>query len=151
MSQIPRLSQSILPSPRERGYKRFLGLANYYSHFLPRFTDNAKPLRAMTKQGSPVALTAGDICAFRNIKEGLGSKGFLVILDPIRRVFLQTDATAIAWSVLISQQVIGYATLQPCTFTHRTVTDTEQDWDTTDPEVSAIVFACRKHPGIQKG
>jgi hypothetical protein len=44
------------PTPTSRkGVQRFLRLANYYSQFLPKFFDNAKPLTALTKQTTPFA------------------------------------------------------------------------------------------------
>jgi hypothetical protein len=140
------------PTPTSRkGVQRFLGLANYYSQFLPKFSDHAKPLTALTKQTTPFAWTAGEILAFRNIKEGLAAKRCLAIIDPVRPVHLQTDASSVAWSAVISQQVTGSATLRPLSFVHGTFSETEQNWDTTDRELSAIVFACRKHPGMLRG
>ena len=89
--------------------------------------------------------------AFQKIKERIGSKRTLAILDPERHVYLQTDPSSVAWAAVVSQAIGGSATLRTISFISSAFMEKEQNWDTSNRELAAIVFACKKLPVLLKG
>ena len=134
-----------------KGVQRFMGLANYYAQFVPKFSDLSKPLTRLTQKTTPFVWDDAAQDAFDRIKKRISSKGTLAILDPMRPVYLQTDASSVAWAAVVSQAVAASPTLRPIAFISGTFTETEQNWDTTNRELAAIVFACRKLPSLLNG
>ena len=128
-----------------------MGLANYYAQFVPKFSDLSKPLTRLTQKATPFVWDSAAPEAFDRIKAHISSKQTLAILDPMRPVYLQTEASSVAWGAVVSQAVAASPTLRPISFISGTFTDTEQNWDTTNRKLAAIVFACKKLPSHLKG
>ena len=140
------------PPPHSlKGIQGFMGLANYYAQFVPKFADLYKPLTVLTQKSTPFVWGEAAHEAFQRIKERIGSKRTVAILDPERPVHLQNDASSVGWAAVVSQAVAGSATVRPISFLSGTFTETEQNWDTTNRELAAIVFACKILPSLLKG
>ncbi len=70
--------------------RSFLGLANLYSKFIPRFAEFTKSLTAQTKRNSPKNIVKDMIQSFSHIIESISNATQLVVpcLSDIFAVFL---------------------------------------------------------------
>ena len=80
----------------------FLGLANYYSSYVPHYAEYAGPLmsklrlnRVDGKKGSkkPISWKNSDIEAFENLKKALADRLELFRVDPDRPFILRADTS----------------------------------------------------------
>ena len=78
-----------------------MGPANYYAPFVPKFSDLSKPLTVLTQKSTPFVWGEAAQEAFLRIKDRIGSKRTLAILDLERPVNLQTDASSVAWAAVL--------------------------------------------------
>ena len=143
--------QDYAPARSVKGVQRFMGLANYYAQFVPRFSDLSKPLTRLTQKTTSFVWNDAAQHSFDQIKTHISSKHTLAILDPMRLVHLQPEASSVAWAAVVSQAVAAAPTLYPIAFISWTFTEPEQNWDNTNCEHAAIVFACKKLPSLLKG
>ena len=143
--------QDYAPPRSLKGVERFMGLANYFAQFVPKFSDLSKPLTRLTQKTTPFVWDDSAQEALDRIKTRISSKRTLAILDPVRPVYLQTDASSVTWAAVVSQAVPAWPTLRPIAFISGTFTETEQNWDTTNRELAAIVFACKKLHSLLPG
>ena len=94
-----------MPSPKTpKEIKQFLGLVGYYQKFIPRFSDLARPLNALTRKDVPFEWTS--ICqeSFELLKASLMSEPILTYPDPNRPYILFTDASKYAWACVLTQE-----------------------------------------------
>ena len=61
------------PPTTASAVRSFLGMANYYARFIPRFSDITQPLRELTKKDVPFKWTEKEESAFQKVKELLTS------------------------------------------------------------------------------
>ena len=78
-----------------------MGPANYYALFVPKFSDQLKPLTVLTQKSTPFVWGEAAQEAFLRIEDRIGSKRTLAILDPERPVNLQTNAFSIPWATVL--------------------------------------------------
>jgi hypothetical protein len=84
--------------------RRFVGLANYYRRFVPRFSDIAAPLTALCSPRASFAWAAAEQRSFDALKAALTSAPVLLVWDPARPTRLVTDASELAGSGILEQQ-----------------------------------------------
>ena len=84
--------------------KQFLGLIGYYRKFVPRFSDLARPLNALTRKNVPFECTP--ICqeSFELLKTSLRTEPILIYPDPNLPYVLFTDASKYAWACVLTQE-----------------------------------------------
>ena len=92
----------MLPPTNPKEVKQFLGLIGYYRKFIPRFSDLARPLNALTRKETVFEWT--QICqeAFELLKSSLMTEPILTYPDPSLPYVLFTDASKYAWASLLS-------------------------------------------------
>ena len=94
-----------LPPPKTpKEVKQFLGLIAYYHKFVPRFSDLARPLNALTRKDVPFEWTP--ICqeSFDLLKTSLMTEPILTYPDPNLPYVLFTDASKYAWACVLMQE-----------------------------------------------
>ncbi|GBM74610.1 Retrovirus-related Pol polyprotein from transposon 17.6 [Araneus ventricosus] len=95
------------PTPRiKTDIRAFLGLAGYYSHYIPMFSTIAAPLTDALKgkrRKGVVHWTEDCEKAFKSLKQALASKPVLHSPDYNRQFILQTDASGNGIGVVLSQ------------------------------------------------
>lgn len=110
---------AIVTSPHPKTKKEvilLLGLAGYYRHFVPNYSDVTSPLTDLTKKGAPDPVQWTEQCqqAFTQIKAELCGGPLLHSPDFSLPFVLQTDASdqclAIKWAVL-TLRYYGYGWL----------------------------------------
>lgn len=131
------------PTPKNtKDIKSFLGLVGYYRKFIQNFSKMAKPLTELLKQGQPFIWT--DLCqeAFIFFKDVLTKEPLLQHPDFNKPFVITTDASNIAIGAVLSQGKIGSDL--PISYASRTLNKAEKNYNTTEKELLAIVWATKQ-------
>ena len=92
----------LLPkTPKE--IKQFLGLICYYRKFVPRFSDLARLLNALTRKDVEFKWTSNCQESFELLKTSLMTDPILTYPDPDLLYVLFTDASKYAWACILTQ------------------------------------------------
>ena len=133
---------SKFPCPKGRkNVKQFLGLAGYYRRFIPDFASIAKPMTVLLKKNVPFTWTETAQMAFNKLKNILCSKPILQYPDFTKPFIITTDASDYALGAILSQGAIGEDL--PIAFASRTLSQAEINYNTTEKELLAIIFAVK--------
>jgi hypothetical protein len=126
-----------MPQPTDvPSVKRFLGMVNYLSKFLPNISTITEPLRQLEAKDVEWHWDENQQKAFEEIKKLITCHPVLRYYDVAKEVTLQCDA---------SQSGVGAVLLQegqPVAFTSRALTSTERNYAQIEKELLAIVHAC---------
>lgn len=131
------------PVPKnQKDVKSFLGLAGYYRRFIKNFSQLTKPLTNLLKKDAEFIWN--DLCqnAFVELKELLVSKPLLQYPDFSRPFIVTTDASNVAIGAILSQGNIGGDL--PIAYISRTLNKAEKNYNTTEKELLAIVWATKQ-------
>lgn len=123
--------------------RRFLGFANYYRQFIPRFSSIALPLTALTKKEAAFIWSNGCQMAFEELKALLISAPVLAQWDPDRETILETDSSGYVTGGALSQ-VGEDGVLRPVAFFSKKNLPTECNYPIHDKELLAII-RCLEH------
>lgn len=127
------------PEPRnKKELQSFLGLANFYRHFVKNFADISIPLTQLLKKR--VEFTWSTECddAFESIKKALCSTDVLAFPNFDQEFLVHTDASKYALGAVLS----NYDT-RPVHFASRTMKPAEVNYSTIEKELLAVVFALK--------
>ena len=134
--------EKLPPSSLVKAIRSFLGHAEFYRHFIKDFSHIAKSLSNLLVQGTPFEFDAQCMRAFSVLKDKLVSTPIVVAPDWDFPFELMCDASDYAIGEVLGKkrerifQVIYYAS--------RTLNDAQLNYDTTEKELLAIVFAFDK-------
>ena len=95
--------QKMPPPKTPKEVKQFLGLIGYYWKFVPRFSDLARPLNALTRKNVPFEWTPVCQESFKLLKTSLMTEPILTYPDPNLPYVLFTDASKYAWACVLTQ------------------------------------------------
>ncbi|CAG9130421.1 unnamed protein product [Plutella xylostella] len=128
-----------MPTPSDRaGLERFIGMVNYLSKFIPRYSETVEPLRSLLKKNVAWCWDEVHSGAVAALKAALCAAPVLALYDVAAPVLLTVDASAGA---------LGAALLQagrPVEFASTTLTDTQRRYAQIEKELLAIVFALER-------
>ena len=94
-----------MPPPKTpKEVKQFLGLIGYYRKFVPRFSDLARPLNALTRKNALFEWTPVRQESFELLKTSLITEPILTYPDPNLPYVLFTDASKYAWACVLTQE-----------------------------------------------
>ena len=96
--------QKILPPKTPKEDKQSLGLVGYYHKFIPRFSDLAQPLNALTRKNIVFEWTPVCQESFELLKTSLMTEPILTYPDPSLPYVLFTDASKYAWACVLTQE-----------------------------------------------
>ena len=118
----------------------FLGTVNWYRKFIPKCADLQRPLIQLTKKD--VKFEWNDECqqAFEKLRDALVSAPVLSIADPNKEYVLHTDASDYAMGAILMQEDEN-GDLHPIAYASKTFNDAQKNYDTTDREALAVVWA----------
>jgi transposase InsO family protein len=118
----------------------FLGMAGWYRKFIPNFADIARPLVHLTKNN--VQWNWSDECqkAFETIRDKLTASPVLAVADPNKQYILHTDASDHAMGAILMQEDDDHQ-LHPIAYASKTFNDAQRNYDTTEREALAIIWA----------
>ena len=122
--------------------RRFLGMANYYAHFVPHFASVASPLHALTSNISPFKWNDQCSNTVRTIKDLLSQAPVLSIFDPALPTRITCDASLFGIVAVLEQQhADGW---HPVHYLSRTFSKSERNYPVLDKEWLAIIYALTK-------
>lgn len=116
----------------------FLGLTGYYRKFIKNFSHIAKPLTNLTQKDTIFDWTTECQCSFELLKELLCKAPVLKYPDFTKTFTLTTDASNVGIGAVLSQD--GH----PNCFISRTLNKAEQNYNTAEKELLAIVWATKR-------
>ena len=94
-----------MPPPKTpKEVKQFLGLTGYYHKFVPRFSDLAQPLNALTRKNVPFEWTPVCQESFELLKTSLMTELILTYPDTNLPYVLFTDISKCAWACVLTQE-----------------------------------------------
>ena len=96
--------QEMPPPKTPKEVEQFLGLIGYYQKFVPRFSDLARPLNALTQKNVSFECTPVCLESFELLKTSLMTEPILTYLDPNLPYLLFTDASTYAWACVLTQE-----------------------------------------------
>ncbi|KAL4100697.1 hypothetical protein QTP88_020731 [Uroleucon formosanum] len=130
------------PIPRNvKEVKSFLGLSGYYRRFIRNYGQIAKPLTSLLKKDVPYRWS--DICqtSFETLKNLLTQAPILQYPDFQKPFNLTCDASNYAIGCILSQGPIGKDL--PIAFASRTLNKAEINYNTTEKELTSIVWGIK--------
>ncbi|KAL4082949.1 hypothetical protein QTP88_029447 [Uroleucon formosanum] len=131
------------PTPTNaKDVKSFLGLVGYYRRFIRDFSKKAKPLTNLLKQNQQFIWS--DLCqeSFNYFKNILINEPILQYPDFNQPFNITTDASNIAIGAILSQGKIGSDL--PIAYASRTLNKAETNYNTTEKELLAILWAVKQ-------
>ena len=142
--------QKMLPPRNPKEVKQFLGLIGYYRKFVPRFSDLARPLNALTRKETTFEWT--QICqeSFELLKTSLMTEPILTYPDPNLPYVLFTDASKYAWACVLTQEKTHtienkeVQILHPITYMSGLFKGSQMNWACLTKEAYAIYMSIKK-------
>ena len=135
--------------------RSFLGVANYFSEYVPHFAEFAAPLMAKLKvpredgkKGSKKPVTFGEeeLQAFDNLKKALAQNLGLYQPRLDQPFVLRTDASEIAIGAQLCQVLDG--SLRTVALYSRKLSKSQLIWAVKEKEMYTVVAALHKWSGI---
>ena len=153
ITPVPEKLESIqkMPPPKTpKEVKQFLGLIGYYRKFVPRFSDLAWPLNALTRKDVTFEWTP--ICqeSFEMLKTSLMKEPILTYPDPSLPYVLFTDASKYAWACVLTQEKTHdmegkeVKILHPITYMSGLFRGSQMNWACLTQEAYAIYMSIKK-------
>ena len=142
--------QQILPPKTPKEVKQFLALIGYYCKFVPRFSDLACPLNALTRKN--IAFEWTPVCQdyFEMLKTSLMTEPILTYPDPSLPYVLFTDASKYAWACVLTQEKTHIMEekevkiLHPITYMSGLFRGSQMNWACLTKEAYAIYMSIKK-------
>ena len=142
--------QEMLPPKTPKEIKQFLGLIGYYRKFVPRFSDLARPLNALTRKNTEFEWTQKCQESFKLLKTSLMTDPILTYPDPSLPYMLFMDASKYAWACVLTQEkthiLEGKETklLHPITYMSGLFRGSQLNWACLTKEAYAIYMSIKK-------
>ena len=120
----------------------FLGLANYYRHFIHGYAEVAKPLHELSRKGHDFKWTKDCENAFSTLKMKLTSSPILAYPDSSKPLILDMDASNHSLGAVLSQIHDGKERV--VCFDSRLLSEEERNYCVTRRELLAVVVFTNK-------
>ncbi|XP_065941318.1 retrovirus-related Pol polyprotein from transposon 297 [Magallana gigas] len=128
-----------MPEPTDiQGVRRFLGLVQYASKFIPNLADVSEPLRILTKNDVVWHWEKEQVDSFARLKEILTQAPVLKIYDLEKDVTISVDASCKGLGAVLLQNG------QPVAYASRALTETQQRYAQIEREMLAVIYGCEK-------
>ncbi|VDH92570.1 Hypothetical predicted protein [Mytilus galloprovincialis] len=132
---------STFPVPtRQKQVRSFLGMCNYYRRFVDSYSKIATPLNGLLKKERERSFKWNRECqvAFDNLKTGLLTPPVLAYPDMNKPFMLTCDASNSAIGFVLGQ-LDSQRKERVIAFGGKSLSKTEQVWNTTEKECYAVV------------
>jgi len=133
----------VLDWPTSRCIKdiqKFMGLANYYRHFVKDFAKLARPLHLLVRKDEKWKWEKEQENAFRKLKEVFTSRSILVAPDLDRELRVEADTSEYATSGILSVKCKDER-WRPVGFISKSLNQVERNYEIHDQEILAK-FRC---------
>jgi len=131
--------KNFLTPKKMKDVQSFIGLIGYYRKFKKDFSKIIKPLTILTKKDTKFDWTEQQK-TFDILREKLTTASVLHY-DFTRQFIITTDASDYAIGAVLSQRPIGQD--RPIAYASRILNKAEQNYNTTEKELLAIVRAVK--------
>lgn len=148
----PERVATIREWPRPKSYREvqvFLGFANFYRRFIYGYSSIAAPLTGLLKgskegkKSGPLEWTDSAEQAFTRLRDTFSAAPFLRHFDPEKKLRLETDASNFGLGAVLTQpDEDGH--WRPVAFFSRKMIPAEQNYETHDQELLAIVASMKQ-------
>lgn len=120
--------------------RRFIGMTNYLSRFIPDMTREMQPLHQLLRKDVTFLWSPCQQAAFDRIKGLLTTAPILAFYDPSQPLELENDSSEYGIGSVMTQQG------KPLAYASRSLSDTEQRYAQIEKEMLAVVFGlCKFH------
>ena len=131
------------PTPTKvKDVQSFLGFTNFYHHFIPNYSNIARPLIDLTKKNTPWLWTMTHDSAFSQLKSLFLSKPILQLLNPSQPFALTTNASKYASGALLLQ-TNSNGDWHPCSYLSQSFSPAERNYDIYDHKLLAIIHTLK--------
>jgi hypothetical protein len=122
-----------------------MGFTNFYRRFIKKYAKVTAPITDLLKKetSNKWEWTREADAALQKLKRAFTEAPILQHLDAEKPITLQTDASGFAIAGIINQ-FDGFGVLRPTSFYSRKCSPAEQNYDTYDRELLAIVVAMKQ-------
>ena len=133
-----------MPPPKDVNQVRsFLGMLNYYGHFVEEMRQLRAPLDNLLKKDAVFKWSTECQEAFNRAKEVLNSDLLLTHYDPSQEIVVAADASEYGIGAVISHR-FSDGMEKPIYHASRSLTTAEKNYGQVEKEGLALVFAVRK-------
>ena len=142
--------KALLAMPRPTTKKQlqsFVGLANYFSRYIHRFSELAIPLTTLLRKNVAFSWTTEADNSYESIKEILAKSPILYVADNSKPFFIFTDASNDAVGSALCQFSTTDNLYHPVCYHSHKLNKTEKNYSVTDREALALVDAVRTFKG----
>ena len=146
-----------MPPPKTpEEVKQFLGLIGYYRKFVPRFSDLAQPLNALTRKNVSFEWTPIYQESFELLKTKLMTEPILTYPDPNLPYVLFTDASKYPWACVLTQEKMHeieekeVKILHPITYMSGLFRGSQMNWACLTKEAYTIYMSIKSWHTIWK-
>lgn len=122
--------------------KRFLGMVNFVSRFIPNVQNNLAPLNELLRKDVVWCWGEPQDVAFKTIKESLCNAATLSYFNPKNEIVVSADSSSYALGGVLLQREND--TLRPIAYCSRMLSSTERNYAQIEKELLASVWACEK-------
>ena len=129
--------------------KRFLGMANYYREFTPRFAEVAAPLQELDRKGTIYAWTDAREEAFTQLKKSITTECLLNVPDWSKPFVIELDGSKVSAGAVILQEIDNKQKILG--FHSSTLDPAQKNYGATELECWATISSCRRFRGYIKG
>ena len=131
------------PTPTNlRQSRAFVGLCQYYRRFVPKFSEVAAPLHALTKKGAHFIWTSDCQQAFETLKSAMISAPVLSLPTEEGEFVLDCDASNKATGAVLSQIQDGVE--KPICYASQLYSKHEANYNVTRKELLAVITYVKK-------
>ena len=129
--------------------RRFLGMANYYREFVPKYAEICEPLQELERKGSQYVWTEMREEAFEMLKNKIADNCLLNYPDWNKPFVIELDASAVAAAGVLMQEIEGQTKILG--FHSSTLDPAQRNYCPTELESWAAISACRRFNCYIKG
>ncbi len=115
----------------------FLGFANFYHHFIHKYSDIIIPLTHVTHKGTPWKFNDKCMAAFNELKQAFTHAPILTHWVPDCQLVVETDASNYAIAAILSIYLED-GEIHPIAFLSWSLHNAKLNYDTHDKELLAI-------------
>ena len=122
-----------------RGVCSFLGLANFYQHFIKDYATLAKPLTDLTQKDKAFTWGSVEANVFASLKTHFTTAPILAYPDNDCQFRLETDALDFTTGAVLS--ILKNDKWHPVTFSSHTMSPEERNYPVADKEMLSVICA----------
>jgi len=121
-----------------RDIRKFLGLVNYYRHFVKDFAKVALPMNKLTRKDEKWRWGDEQERAFKQLKEIFTTKPMLATPDLDKEFRVEADASNFATGGVLSVKCKNNL-WRPVAFTSKTLNEMERNYEIYDKEMLGVI------------